>query len=153
MLQIHQTAIHVVHDDRVVRQTLLDFLSYLGYSAIPIRSADELLASLEARHQKVHVVVAKLAKGGADILRAVHERYPQVTFLLITDVFGSFPAAEAVSYGVFAYLLEPIQLCELELSLCGLEECNSLARLCESKLAFAAEPRPHSGCATLSPSQ
>ena len=142
MTQIHQTAIHVVHDDRVVMQTLLDFLSYLGYAATPIRHANELLASLEAKRQKVDVVVAKLDKGGADILRAVHERYPQVAFVLITDAFGSFPAAEAASYGVFAYLREPIQLCELELSLARLEECNSLARLCESKLVSLPSASP-----------
>jgi DNA-binding NtrC family response regulator len=145
MSQLQRTAIHVLHADQVVMQTLLDFLSYLGYWATPLRSADELLASLEAKHQKADVVVAKLemaGKAGRDILRAVHERHPNVAFMLITDAFGSLPAAEAVSCGVYAYLREPIQLCELELSLARLGECNSLARLCESKLLFAPSTAP-----------
>ena len=83
-----------------------------------------------------------MGKTGTDILRAVHEQYPEVAFVLITDVFGSLPAAGAVSYGVFSYLREPIQLCELELSLVRLEECNSLARLYESKLTATASMSP-----------
>ena len=113
-----------------------------GSTILLDEAGDLSLASLAARRQKVGVVVAKLDKGGTDILRAVHERYPQVAFLLITDAFGSFPAAEAASYGVFAYLREPIQLCELELSLARLEECNSLARLCESKLVSLPSASP-----------
>jgi DNA-binding NtrC family response regulator len=139
MSYTHRTTVYLVHDDPVVAQAILDFLSYLGYSVVPVASIQELLDALAVRRQKADLVVAKLAPAGqvgAYALRKVHQQYPQVAFVLITDGLSSLPAAEAVSCGVYAYLRQPIQFSELELLLARLGESNTLARLCGEELRF-----------------
>ncbi len=120
-------AVYVLHDDAVVVQTLLDFLSELGYSAMPAYSIHELLSALRSGAQRPDTVIAKQEMLGAACvatLRELHELHPDLAFLLVTSS-GSVTAAEAISCGVYTYLRPPIRLSELELS---------LARLSESRL-------------------
>lgn len=130
MARIQQTVIYVVYDDVIVRRILLDFLSDLGYSALPVNSAWELIANMEANHREADVVVAKLdvvERNGIDILRAMHIRYPEVAIILIVNSHRSLSAADAIACGTCAYLHEPIRLSELEICLARLQRSATVA--------------------------
>jgi DNA-binding NtrC family response regulator len=120
--------IYVIHDNAVVVQTLLEFLSELGYSPTPLRSASELLTGRENGRKADAVLVKRdvVDEGFVGTLHELHQRRPRSAFILVGSALGSLPAAQAISCGVYAYLREPIRLSELELV---------LARLGESRLA------------------
>jgi DNA-binding NtrC family response regulator len=112
--------IYVEHDDPVVEQTLLEFLTDLGHTAVPIGSDDDLLAKLAASDPKPDVLITSLAGGdgdGFDLLRQTHQQHPEVALILITNGGRSLTASEAAPCGVTALLREPIRLSELELYL------------------------------------
>jgi DNA-binding NtrC family response regulator len=128
--------IYVVHNDGLVRQTLLEFLADLGHAARTIASLAELLAELEAHHGQVDLVIAQLellGPQGAELLRETHQRRAELDFLLITNDGPRLTASEAHAAGVFAYLREPLRLYELELW---------LARLGERKVQVPPVPIP-----------
>lgn len=112
--------IYVGHDDPVVLQTLLEFLTDLGHAAFPFRSDDELRTKLETSSPKPDVVITSLAAGdpeGFELLRQTHQQHPQIALVLITNSGRGLSAAEAASCGLHAFLREPIRLSELELYL------------------------------------
>jgi DNA-binding NtrC family response regulator len=117
--------VYIVDNDPLVLQTLLDFLSELGHTAVPILSARELLVSIDEEHPKADVVIVKPEAIGPDcldVLREIHHRHADLAFILVSGAYGGFPAQETVSCGVYAFLRQPIRLSELELSLIRLRE-------------------------------
>ena len=112
--------IYVDHDDPVVRQTLLEFLTDLGDSATACGSFDEVRTKLETSDPKPQAVITNVIERDVDaheLLRKTHEQHPNVVLVLITNGGRNLSAAEAASCGVFAFLREPLRLSELELYL------------------------------------
>ena len=112
--------IYVEHDDPVVEQTLLEFLTDLGNTAVAIGSDDELREKLETNDPKPDVLITSLANGdedGFELLRQMHQQHPKIALILITNGGRSLSASEAAACGVHAFLREPIRLSELELYL------------------------------------
>lgn len=116
----HPLVIYVEHDDPVVEQTLLEFLTDLGNTAVAIGSGDDLRAKLATADPKADVLITSLAngdEGGFELLQQTHQQYPEIVVILITNGGKSLTASEATSCGVTAFLREPIRLSELELYL------------------------------------
>ena len=112
--------IYVCIDNPIVEQTLLEFLTDLGYTALPAGSDDDLSEMLEASDPKPDVLITSLGNAGMDdskLLQKTHQQYPKLALILITNGGRSLSASEAESCGVIAFLREPIRLSELELYL------------------------------------
>jgi NtrC-family two-component system response regulator AlgB len=109
--------IYLVDDETIVNKTLQDFLSELGHEVVSVKSADELLDSLEKAFKPVDLIIADLhmAKENAvTLIREAHKRYPDIDIVLMTAGGPLLPTEKAISYGVYAYLRKPIRLAELE---------------------------------------
>ena len=122
---VEQMVIYVLHANIVVRQTLIDFLADLGHVAAAVQTDAELLAALQAGRRPADLVLVQAGHwqaSRADFLYQMHQKYPEMAFLLITNSSGTPSAAQARKCGVIAYLREPIRLSELELLLDGLRE-------------------------------
>ena len=112
--------IYVQYEEPVVEQTLLEFLTDLGNTAVRITSDDDLRETLEDSDPKPDVLITSLAKDnqdGFEQLRQTHQQYPQLAIILITNGGRSLSATEAAACGITAFLREPIRLSELELYL------------------------------------
>ena len=117
--------VHVLDHDSVVVDTLHEVLDRLGHTPTSIRSPDRLLAELKASTNKVDLVLADLTTLGRDgtaLMAEVHERYPNLSFVLMTDRGASLPPNEAMKCGVQAYIRKPVQFSELELLLTRLSQ-------------------------------
>jgi len=112
--------IYVDHDDPVVEQTLLEFLTDLGDSATACGSFDEVRTKLETNDPKPQAVITNVIERdveATELLRETHQKHPNVPFVLITNGGRNLSATEAASCGVYAFLREPLRLSELELYL------------------------------------
>ena len=111
--------IYVGSDDQVVEQTLIDFLSDLGNQAAGFDSNADLTSKLAS--SPADVVITSLdyvSQDGADgiqFLQQIHQKFPKVAVILITNGGPDISASEAASCGVRYFLREPIRLSELEL--------------------------------------
>ena len=120
MSDIRSLLIYVDHDDPVVEQTLLEFLTDLGHTTIACDFFDEVQTKLEASDPKPQMVLTNVITRdleAIELLRETHEQHPNVALALITNGGRNLSATEAVSCGVYAFLREPLRLSELELYL------------------------------------
>lgn len=120
--------IYLVDDEPIVNKTLQEFLFELGHEIVSIRAAYELLGNLEKEPHPVDLIIADfcMTKGNAvTMIRKVHEQYPGIAIVLMTVGSLLLPTAEAISYGVYAYLRKPIRLAELELLLARLSDSTT----------------------------
>ena len=112
--------IYVDHDDPVVEQTLLEFLTDLGHTATACDSFEEVQTKLDTSDPKPQMVLTNVITRdleAIELLRETHEQHPNVALALITNGGRNLSATEAASCGVFAFLREPLRLSELELYL------------------------------------
>jgi DNA-binding NtrC family response regulator len=120
MSDTHSFLIYVDHDDPVVEQTLLEFLTDLGHSATRCGSFDEVQTKLETSDPKPQMVITNVITRdleAMELLRETHEQHPTVAMALITNGGRNLSATEAASCGVYAFLREPLRLSELEIYL------------------------------------
>ena len=112
--------IYVDHDDPVVEQTLLEFLTDLGHTPTACDSFDEVQTKLDTSDPKPQMVLTNVITRdleAIELLRETHEQHPNVALALITNGGRNLSATEAASCGVYAFLREPLRLSELELYL------------------------------------
>jgi two-component system response regulator AtoC len=112
MLKAHTPAkprLLILDEDRIILQSLSQFLSREGYE---VRTADDPqdgLAQLEAG--QFELLIADINMPGiktADFLRDVRRRFPQTVVVVITGYGSIEGAVEATKMGAFDYLTKPI---------------------------------------------
>jgi DNA-binding NtrC family response regulator len=129
--------IHVVDDERIVTTTLRGFLTDLGHEVSVAHSARELLDNLARSPRPADLIITDIYmpdRGGLDLIREAHGRYPDVPIVLMTGYASGFSPDEAVLSGVCACLRKPIHLCELELLLARLAEGRARVGSTESRI-------------------
>jgi DNA-binding NarL/FixJ family response regulator len=85
--------IYVVEDAPLVRERLVEMLDAVPGACVVGSSAraDEAIQDILAEHPDVVLLDVRLAQGsGLDVLRAVHERAPEIDFYMLTS-FASDP--------------------------------------------------------------
>src|SRR5882762_6241523 len=99
----------ILDEDRIILQSLSQFLSREGYE---VRTADDPqdgLAQLEAA--QFELLIADINMPGikaSDFLRDVRRRFPQTVVVVITGYGSIEGAVEATKMGAFDYLTKPI---------------------------------------------
>jgi DNA-binding NtrC family response regulator len=105
----HKPRLLILDEDRIILQSLSQFLVREGYEVRTTDAPDDALAQLES-HQ-FELLIADVNMPGvkpADFLRDVRRRFPQTVVVVITGYGSIEGAVEATKMGAFDYLTKPI---------------------------------------------
>src|SRR6266513_4910866 len=112
MLQLntpHKPRLLILDEDRIILQSLSQFLVREGYEVKTTDEAGDALAQLEAT--QFELLIADINMPGlkpADFLRDIRRRFPQTVVVIITGYGSIEGAVEATKMGAFDYLTKPI---------------------------------------------
>lgn len=118
----------LVIDDPFSSRILQEFLSDLKHEVVTVSSIRRLSGRQKEILTSVDLVLldqAMLTSESTQLLRAMHQAYPDPLMILASDHFPFLPDA-AMSLGIHRYLRKPIHLDELEFALRSL--CSECAR-------------------------
>ncbi|HEV8292778.1 MAG TPA: sigma-54 dependent transcriptional regulator, partial [Tepidisphaeraceae bacterium] len=105
----HKPRLLILDEDRIILQSLSQFLSREGYEVRTSDDPDAATGILEG--SQIELLLADINMPGlkpAEFLRTIRRRHPQVLVIVITS-FGSIEGAvEAIKLGAFDYLTKPI---------------------------------------------
>lgn len=104
----NQSQILVVDDDSQLREAIVDTLMLTGYGCIEASNGEQALSLLLRRH--VDMVISDIQMDGLDghkLLRAIHDKYPQIPVLLMTAYANIDGAVSAMRDGAIDYLAKP----------------------------------------------
>lgn len=105
----HRTRLLILDEDRIILQSLGQFLRREGYE---VRTADNLgSAWSELDSGLIDIVLADINISGSkpgELLRELRRRYPQVLVIVITGYGSIQNAVEATKLGAFDYLTKPV---------------------------------------------
>src|SRR5580700_6426157 len=105
----HKPRILILDEDRIILQSLSQFLSREGYDVRSCDRPEDAFPILEGA--QIEVLLADINMPGlksADFLRDVRRRSPHVVTIVITSYGSIEGAVEATKMGAFDYLTKPI---------------------------------------------
>src|SRR5580692_2050748 len=106
---LHKPRVLILDEDRIMLQSLSQFLSREGYD---VRTTDEPeKACSQLEHGQIELLLADVNMPGiraTDFLRDVRRRFPHVVVIVITGYGSIEGAVEATKMGAFDYLTKPI---------------------------------------------
>src|SRR3954451_6302499 len=105
----HKPRIVVLDEDRIILQSLSQFLSREGYDVKTSDNPEDVLGILESN--QAELLLADINMPGvkpAEFLRDIKRRFPHVVTLVITSYGSIEGAVEATKIGAFEYLTKPI---------------------------------------------
>jgi DNA-binding NtrC family response regulator len=105
----HKPRLLILDEDRIILQSLSQFLSREGYDVRTCDESDDAIAQIETG--QVQLLLADINMPGlkpAEFLRDVRRRFPQVVIVVITGYGSIEGAVEATKMGAFDYLTKPI---------------------------------------------
>ncbi|CAN5497532.1 hypothetical protein BH10PLA1_BH10PLA1_17860 [soil metagenome] len=105
----HKPRLLILDEDRIILQSLGQFLRREGYEVRTTDRAEETLAQLE--NGQIELLIADINMPGikpAEFLRDVRRKFPQVVVVVITGYGSIEGAVEAPKMGAFDYLTKPI---------------------------------------------
>jgi len=117
------TRLLIVDDEKVQRESLAGFLARQGYAVATADSAQTALAHMY--NHPVDIVLSDYKMPymtGADLLKEVKARYPNVIIILITAYGTVDIAVQAMKAGAWDFLTKPVDLDQLEDLLRGVEQ-------------------------------
>ena len=114
------TTILVVDDEEGIRQALDRFLSRLGYRVLQAGNAAEALEQ-QAQHtpQAMLSDIRMPSMTGVELVPKALARDPDMAIIMLTAIDEPRTAIECLKLGAYDYLIKPVDLDELELSLQG----------------------------------
>jgi len=99
----------ILDEDRIIRQSLAQFLRREGYEVRTTDRPDEAVSILEAAH--VELMLADINTPGVkpgEFLRDIRRRFAHVVVIVITSYGSIEGAVDATKNGAFDYLTKPI---------------------------------------------
>ena len=113
-----RTTVLVVDDEDGIRQALTRFLTRLGYDVQAAANAAEALRLLPAHHPQAMLCDIRMPEtSGVELLPKVLAQDPDLAVLMLTAIDEPRTAIECLKLGAYDYLIKPVDLEELELSL------------------------------------
>ncbi len=99
----------VVDDDRIILESLTEFLRLEGYQVDGAESFREAVTALARQTFQVVITDVNMSEAnGFDLLRLIRDRYPEVVVIMITGYGTIDSAVEAIKMGAYDYLTKPI---------------------------------------------
>lgn len=102
-------SILVVDDDRIILDSLSEFLRLEGYRVEGATGVREAISILE--REKVNVLITDInmpESDGFEMLQILRKRFPDVVVIMITGYGTIESAVEAIKLGAYDYLTKPI---------------------------------------------
>ncbi|MGA1979704.1 MAG: sigma-54 dependent transcriptional regulator [Sedimentisphaerales bacterium] len=106
----------IVDDDRIILDSLCEFLSLEGFRTNGAETLKAALAELEKQNYSLVITDINLPDGdGFELLDIVGKNYPQTVVIAITGYGSIESAVKAIKRGAYEYLTKPIVDDELRL--------------------------------------
>ncbi len=113
-----RTTVLVVDDEEGIRKALERFLTRLGYQVAVAANATEALQRLATDHPQTMLCDIRMPEtSGVELLPKVLAQDPDVAVIMLTAIDEPRTAIECLKLGAYDYLIKPVDLEELELSL------------------------------------
>jgi putative two-component system response regulator len=113
-----RTTVLVVDDEEGIRKALERFLTRLGYQVAVAANASEALERLATdRPQTMLCDIRMPETSGVELLPKVLAQDPDLAVIMLTAIDEPRTAIECLKLGAYDYLIKPVDLEELELSL------------------------------------
>jgi DNA-binding NtrC family response regulator len=107
----------VVDDDRIILDSLCEFLSLEGYRTSGAETLKGAIAELEKHNHSLVITDVNLPDGdGLDLLDIIGKNHPQTVVIAITGYGSIENAVRAIKRGAYEYLTKPIADDELRLA-------------------------------------
>ncbi|MBN2592495.1 MAG: sigma-54-dependent Fis family transcriptional regulator [Sedimentisphaerales bacterium] len=107
----------VIDDDKIILDSLCEFLSLEGFQASGAETVKSALAKLEEESYCLVLTDVNLPDGdGLELLGIVKQNYPQTVVIVITGYGTIDSAVKAIKKGAYDYLTKPIIDDELRLA-------------------------------------
>ncbi|MFQ5422856.1 MAG: sigma-54-dependent transcriptional regulator [Phycisphaerae bacterium] len=104
-----QARVLLVDDDRIILDSLSEFLRLEGYEVDGVDSVEAAITRLE--RQVYHIVISDVnlpKSDGFELLRTIRDRFHDVVTIVITGYGTIESAVEAIKMGAYDYLTKPI---------------------------------------------
>ena len=119
----------VVDDEASIRHVLSLVLSDHGYEVRAVSDGEEALRELQARPYDVVISDVRMPKvDGMTLLKSAIEKWPEITFLVMSAYGSQEQALAAVQAGAYDYVQKPFKPEEVVLVLRKAEERTRLVR-------------------------
>lgn len=106
----------VVDDDRIILDSLCEFLSLEGFRTNGAETLKAALAELEKQNHSLVITDVNLPDGdGFELLDIIGKNYPQTVVIVVTGYGSIESAVKAIRRGAYEYLTKPIVDDELRL--------------------------------------
>jgi DNA-binding NtrC family response regulator len=116
MTAMRDKSILIVDDDRIILDSLCEFLSLEGFRTNGAETLKATLAELEKQNYSLVITDVNLPDGdGFELLDFVGKNYPQTVVIVITGYGSIESAVKAIRRGAYEYLTKPIVDDELRL--------------------------------------
>jgi len=107
----------VIDDDKIILDSLCEFLRLDGFRASGAETMKDALAKLEEEHYSLVITDVNLPDGdGLDLLNIIKQNHPQTVTIVITGYGTIESAVRAIKQGAYEYLTKPIVDDELRLA-------------------------------------
>jgi DNA-binding response OmpR family regulator len=99
----------IVEDEDIARQTLAEILRLEGYEIMTVSNGEAAVEALRCELFDVIILDLQMAgMSGMDVLRAVVEKLPNLSVIVLTAYGTIDTAIQAIRYRVHDYLLKPV---------------------------------------------
>jgi DNA-binding NtrC family response regulator len=106
---MNQKNILVIDDDKIILDSLCEFLRLEGFQTSGAETLKGALAKLEQEHYSLVLTDVNLPDGdGLELLDIVRENHPQTVAIVITGYGTIESAVKAIKQGAYDYLTKPI---------------------------------------------
>ncbi len=107
----------IVEDDKIILDSLCEFLSIEGYQTSGVGTFRDALTKLQRQSYCLLIVDLNLPDGnGCELLDITRKRYPQTVVIIITGYGTIESAVSSIKRGAYDYLTKPIIDDELRLA-------------------------------------
>jgi DNA-binding NtrC family response regulator len=114
---MREKSILVIDDDRIILDSLCEFLSLEGFRADGVETLSEAVAMMEKEDYSLVLTDVNLPDGdGLELLDIIGKDYPQTVAIVITGYGTIESAVKAIKKGAYDYLTKPIIDDELRLA-------------------------------------
>ena len=113
-----QGSILIVDDDKIILDSLCEFLKLEGYNAAGAESYKQAVSQLQKNKFALVITDVNLPDGsGFELLNLIKKNYPQTVVIIVTGYGTIESAVEAIKMGANDYLTKPIVDDELRLTI------------------------------------
>lgn len=114
---MRENNILVIEDDKIILDSLCEFLSLEGFQASGAETLKGAMARLEKEVYNLVITDVNLPDGdGLELLEIIRKEYPQTVVIVITGYGTIESAVKAIKQGAYDYLTKPIIDDELRLA-------------------------------------